>query len=73
MESERSQNAAAERKVSRRWVLRHTVGVTAGVAAIGSMNVSLDAQPVQGVGALDHDPSTGHIVDRDRHHHWDTV
>jgi zinc transporter ZupT len=65
--------AAAGRRVSRRWLLRSTAALTAGVATAG--HVTLGAAPsIEAVEVPpDHDPSTGEIFDRDRHHRWDTV
>jgi hypothetical protein len=65
----------ADRKVSRRWVLRTAAAVPIGVAAASSLgNTDIDAG-VTGTSspAPDYDSATGEIFDRDRHHHWDTV
>jgi hypothetical protein len=65
---------AETRRVSRRWVLRSTVGVTAGVAAAATATFPVaEANRAEAISAPDHDPVTGEIFDRDRHHHWDTV
>jgi hypothetical protein len=73
METDRNETAI-DRKVTRRWVLRSTVGVTVGVAAIGTLNLAgAEKTPTDTTSASDHDPATGEIFDRDRHHHWDTV
>ena len=63
-----------DNKVSRRWLLRSTANLTAGLVAVSAMHVAA-AQPTpeDTVAAPDHDPATGEIFDRDRHHHWDTV
>lgn len=64
-----------ERQISRRTMLRRTATLTAGVVAASSATFAAtntappDPPPV----GLDHDPATGEIVDRDRHHRWDTV
>jgi hypothetical protein len=72
-------------KVSRRWLLRNTASLTAGAVAVGSMSFAAaeapagvtsttsEASPAETPVAPDHDPMTGEIFDRDRHHHWDTV
>jgi hypothetical protein len=61
-------------KVSRRWLLRSTAGLTVGVVAVGTMSfAAAETKPAEAVIAPDHDPMTGEIFDRDRHHHWDTV
>jgi hypothetical protein len=65
------EHAATGGKVSRRWLLRSTANLTAGLVAIGTINV--ETKPVETVVAPDHDPVTGEVLDRDRHHHWDTV
>jgi hypothetical protein len=74
METDSIESAVTGSKVSRRWLLRSTANLTAGVVAVGTMSLaSADARPVETVLAPDHDPVTGEIFDRDRHHHWDTV
>jgi hypothetical protein len=67
-------------KVSRRWLLRNTANLTAGLVAAGSVQVAASdtaptvaATPTATAVAPDHDPATGEIFDRERHHHWDTV
>jgi hypothetical protein len=62
-------------KVSRRWLLRSTANLTAGLVAAGNVDVAAaETRPAETtVAAPDHDPRTGEIFDRDRHHHWDTV
>ena len=61
-------------KVSRRWLLRNTANLTAGLVAVGTVNVAAaETKPAETAVAPDHDPVTGEIFDRDRHHHWDTV
>jgi hypothetical protein len=68
------EKAATGVKVSRRWVLRSTAGLTAGVVAAGTVNLAAaEAQPTETAVAPDHDAVTGEIFDRDRHHYWDTV
>jgi hypothetical protein len=61
-------------KVSRRWLLRSTANLTAGLVAAGTVNLGAgDTNTAEPIVAPDHDPVTGEIFDRDRHHHWDTV
>lgn len=63
-----------DNKVTRRWLLRSTANLTAGIVAAGAVNVaSAESKPEEAAVAPDDDPVTGEIVDRDRHHHWDTV
>lgn len=60
--------------VSRRWLLRSTANLTAGLVAVGTMHVAAaETAPIDPAVAPDHDPVTGEIFDRERHHHWDTV
>jgi len=74
MDGHSKQTGAIDRKVSRRSVLRSAVGVTAGVAAAATATFpAAEANVTETIGAPDHDPVTGKIFDRDRHHHWDTV
>ena len=74
MDKDHIEHAVTGRKVSRRWLLRSTANLTAGLVAVGSMNVAAaETMPVETAVAPDHDPATGEIFDRDRHHHWDTV
>jgi hypothetical protein len=66
--------AVAGRRVSRRWLLRSTANLTAGLVAVGSMNVAAaEPTPAETEVTPDHDPMTGEIFDRERHHRWDTV
>jgi hypothetical protein len=68
------ESAATGTKVSRRWLLLSTANLTAGLVAVGTMNIAAaETKPAETVVAPDHDPATGEIFDRDRHHHWDTV
>jgi hypothetical protein len=68
------ESAVAGSKVSRRWLLRSTANLTAGVVTIGTMGfAAAETKPAETVVTPDHDPVTGEIFDRDRHHHWDTV
>jgi len=62
-------------KVSRRWILKSTASLTAGVVAIGQAQATAAESPAPAPARVppDHDPATGAIFDRDRHHHWDTV
>jgi hypothetical protein len=74
MHTDDIESAVTGSKVSRRWLLRSTANLTAGLVAVGTMNVATaETKPAETVVAPDHDPVTGEIVDRDRHHHWDTV
>jgi hypothetical protein len=77
MDTDNIESAVTGSKVSRRWLLRSTANLTAGVVAVGTMSfAAAEAKPVdtaETVVAPDHDPVTGEIFDRDRHHHWDTV
>jgi hypothetical protein len=74
MQKDSIESAVTGSKVSRRWLLRSTANLTAGLVAVGTMNVAAaETKPFETVVAPDHDPVTGEIVDRDRHHHWDTV
>jgi hypothetical protein len=74
MDKDHIEHAVTGRKVSRRWLLRSTANLTAGLVAVGSMNVAAaETMPAETAVAPDHDPATGEIFDRDRHHHWDTV
>ena len=64
------------RKVSRRWVLQTAAGLPLGVAAASSLahvNADAAAPAADTSPAPDHDPASGEIFDRERHHHWDTV
>jgi len=60
-------------KISRRSLLRSTAALTTAVVAAAAIN--RDAEPLREDVPLapDHDPSTGEIFDRERHHRWDTV
>ena len=63
-----------DNKVTRRWLLRSTANLTAGLVAMSAMHVeAAETTPLEIASAPDHDPVTGEIFDRDRHHHWDTV
>jgi len=74
MDRHSKQTGAIHRKVSRRSVLRSAVGVTAGVAAAATARFPVaEATVTVTISATDHDPVTGTVLDRDRHHHWDTV
>ena len=70
-----SRNNAGGRKVSRRWVLRTTAGLTTGMVAAGRVTLAASPESAAADAAAgpDHDPHTGEIFDRERHHHWDTV
>jgi hypothetical protein len=79
MDNDSIGHAVTGGKVSRRWLLRSTANLTAGLVAVGSMHVAAaetevtETTPTETTVAPDHDPVTGEIFDRDRHHHWDTV
>jgi len=61
-------------KISRRALLRTTAALTTAVVAAGAIDsADVDATREEAAVARDHDPATGEIRDRDRHHHWDTV
>ncbi len=71
--------------ISRRTLLRRTVALTTGVVAAGTIGAgserdasdlragSKDPVDVSPAIAPDHDAGTGEVLDRDRHHHWETV
>jgi hypothetical protein len=68
------ESAVTGSKVSRRWLLRSTANLTVGAVAVGTVGfAAVETKPAGTVIAPDHDPVTGEIFDRDRHHHWDTV
>ncbi len=81
MDTDNLDPVARGRRVSRRWLLRSTANLTAGLVAAGNIEAidasapkaPIEAARVDAVAAPDHDPSTGEIFDRERHHHWDTV
>jgi hypothetical protein len=77
MDADNIDSAVTGNKVSRRWLLRSTANLTAGLIAVGTVNVTAaettTAERMAAPEPLDHDPATGEIFDRDRHHHWDTV
>jgi hypothetical protein len=63
-----------QKKISRRHLLRSTASLTAGLVAVSAMHVAAaEPTPEETAAGPDHDPATGEIFDRDRHHHWDTV
>jgi len=64
-----------DNRISRRRLLRSTANLTAGLIAVSAMHVAAaeTTPPEETAAAPDHDPATGEIFDRDRHHHWDTV
>jgi hypothetical protein len=71
---DRIERGATGGKVSRRWLLRSTANLTAGLVAAGTVNAgAAETNAAETAVAPDHDPVTGEIFDRDRHHHWDTV
>ena len=51
------------------------IAVTAGVVAAHTVTTGAAEQATRETVSRtpDHDPATGEIFDRDRHHHWDTV
>ena len=61
--------------VSRRRFLRNTANLTAGAIAVSTVTFgAAEATPAAVTSMVhDHDPMTGEIFDRERHHHWDTV
>ena len=63
------------RQISRRTLLRNTATLTTGVVAASTVQIAAAeaTPPAQARTAPDHDPATGEVFDRDRHHHWDTV
>jgi len=63
------------RTISRRTLLRNTAALTTGVVAASAVRVAAETDAGQDHTPIapDHDAATGEIVDRDRHHHWDTV
>ena len=82
MDADDIERAVTGSKVSRRWLLRSSANLTAGLVAVGTIGTidvaaaaprSADSPPVTAEVVADHDPATGEIFDRDRHHHWDTV
>ncbi|HEY2152208.1 MAG TPA: hypothetical protein VGH34_15475 [Vicinamibacterales bacterium] len=82
MNADKVNSAAPDKRVSRRWLLRSTASLTAGLVAVGKIDAidsaaseaaPVDAARVDALVAPDHDTATGEIFDRDRHHHWDTV
>ena len=74
MDTDDLERAGIGSKVSRRWLLRSTANLTAGLMAVGAGSVAAaEATPVKTVATPDHDPASGEIFDRERHHHWDTV
>jgi hypothetical protein len=75
MDTDNIESAVTGNRVSRRWLLRSTANLTAGLVAVGTVNLAAaeTTQAVETTVAPDHDPVTGEIFDRDRHHHWDTV
>jgi hypothetical protein len=68
-------NAITGRKVSRRHVLQSAATLTAGVVTARSVALSgaTDSVSAEAAASADHDPVSGEIFDRDRHHRWDTV
>ncbi len=82
MDADEIKRAAPDKRFSRRWLLRSTANLTAGLVAAGKMDAidvaAVEATPMETAradaeAAPDHDSTTGEIFDRDRHHHWDTV
>ena len=69
-----------DNKISRRSLLRGTANLTAAIVVAGAPGrIDIAAAepaptaPPETAAAPDHDPVTGEIFDRERHHHWDTV
>jgi hypothetical protein len=74
MERDTLEQDAVFRKVSRRWVLKTTAGLTTGAVAAASLAARSDTPAAPPAATPpDHDPQTGEIFDRERHHHWDTI
>jgi hypothetical protein len=68
------ESALKGRKVSRRWLMRSAVNLTAGAVTASTVSfAAADSAAAATATGPDHDPVTGEIFDRDRHHHWDTV
>jgi hypothetical protein len=74
MDTDKSESAKRA-AVSRRRFLRSTANLTAGAVAVSTVSFGeTEAKPLaESAIAPDHDPETGEIFDRERHHHWDTV
>jgi len=66
-----------DNKISRRSLLRSTASLTAGIVAARAIDLAAAepaaTPPAETAVTPDHDPATGEIFDRERHHHWDTV
>jgi hypothetical protein len=67
-------NAIKGAPVSRRWILKNTMTVTAGTVAASALGTSEAKAEVRTVEDTPHtNLETGEILDRERHHRWDTV
>jgi hypothetical protein len=74
MDADNIESVVTGRKVSRRWLLRSTANLTAALAAVAAVNATAaETAASMAAAAPDRDPAAGEILDRDRHHHWDTV
>ena len=73
MKARHEDDAVASAKVSRRWLLRSTASLTAGVAAAVTLTFASAEPAVERTPPPDDDAETGESFDRDRHHHWDTI
>ncbi len=73
MDQDDIERAMNGNRVTRRWLLRSTINLTAGVVAARTSGAAAAAPAAAEAIAPDHDPLTGEIFDRERHHHWDTV
>jgi len=69
-----TEDAMEETKISRRSLLHRTATLATAVVTAGALNgTSAPSARADAPDRPDHDPVTGEIFDRDRHHHWDTV
>jgi hypothetical protein len=60
--------------VSRRWILKNTMTVTAGTVAVSTLGrEAAKAETRQEDDTPHTNLETGEIFDRERHHRWDTV
>lgn len=67
-------NAIKGAPVSRRWILKNTITVTAGTVAASALGREQAKAEVRTGGDNPHtNLETGEILDRERHHRWDTV
>jgi hypothetical protein len=67
-------NAIKGAPVSRRWILKNTITVTAGTVAASALGrEQVKAEVRTGEDTPHTNLATGEILDRERHHRWDTV